>query len=215
MEQEFTSARWVKLGILNGMVVLVMLAVAVLPTPNKFLIWNLFLATLPLDLGYVVAYLKAQHMHHGWVMGLALLWLLFYPNALYMITDYIHLPESGLSIINPYTVWNFGLLSVAILLGVLFAIESGYQMRFTLVKQRSWWSSAIFYTGLSILTALGVYLGRYLRLNSWEVFTSPGIVLRAIAQVIFRDLSFTCLFVGVFVLLQLILFATYHALKRP
>ena len=56
----------------------------------SFLTWNLFLAWVPL-LVASLAYLRAKHGLSVGIVALLVLWLLFFPNAPYMLTDFIHL----------------------------------------------------------------------------------------------------------------------------
>jgi len=133
----------------------------------NFLLWNLFLGFVPL----VVAWLL-QKFHSNlpsilfWVA--CGLWLLFYPNAPYMISDFIHVDQSesyvlydALMIFNIAILSTFyGLYSIKIIQGVVTG-RYGSKLANTLM-------------GISIvLAAFGVYLGRVLRLNSWDVFTKP------------------------------------------
>ena len=84
----------ISVGAIHIIVVLFFLFVYLTPTHFTFLIWNVFLALLPLDFALVVAYTKRVTL--GTVFSI--LWLLFYPNTMYMITDYIHLQYIGIGL---------------------------------------------------------------------------------------------------------------------
>jgi uncharacterized membrane protein len=59
-----------------------------------YLVWNLFLATLPLAFAWLLLMLLRRHPWSSWTgIGLSILWLGFLPNSFYMVTDYIHLQE--------------------------------------------------------------------------------------------------------------------------
>ena len=141
-----------------------------------FLLWNLFLAIIP----YAISqYLKktAHKKRHFISYFFALsLWLLFLPNAPYMITDFIHLHNE-----NSTLVW-FDLFLVFIYAntGLLHAILSLHDV-YTILKDR--WSELIAKNLIfvfSFLCGFGIYLGRFLRLNSWDLFTNPKLILKEI-----------------------------------
>lgn len=132
-----------------------------------FLVWNLYLAWIPLGIVYGLRYGPKKSW---WLFGGAGIWLLFFPNAPYLITDFIHLrPHTGV----PY--WYDGLLFfVFAYLGLHLA---GRSLRLLLpILQARWgklWSAS--FVGLSLLlSGLGIYLGRVQRWNSWDVFHNPA-----------------------------------------
>jgi uncharacterized membrane protein len=134
-----------------------------------FLAWNLFLAYVP----YAVTNRLVKNQK--WVknrmrfLGIFLCWLLFIPNSFYIITDLFHLDEGkvapqwfDLALIFSF-VWN----------GLLFGILSLREMERIIESQfTAKWRWLIVYVILW-LNALGIYIGRYLRFNSWDVITNP------------------------------------------
>jgi uncharacterized membrane protein len=134
------------------------------------LVWNLFLAWIPFGLA-VYAY-DGFRKGLGRVQLLAAggLWLLFFPNALYIVTDFKWLREwAGAPI------WyDILLVSAAAWCGLLLGFASLYLVQD--VVRRAFgsgraWAFAFATLGLG---AFGVYLGRFERWNSWDVFTRPG-----------------------------------------
>ena len=123
----------------------------------RFLDWNLFLAWLP-----VVFALTATACVRVGLGALAIvpgvLWLLFFPNAPYMLTDFIHLQES------PATpLWYDGLmLSAFAWTALLLGFFSLYLMQ------------------LLVLRLFGVYIGRFIGFNSWDALLHPGRVAHVI-----------------------------------
>jgi uncharacterized membrane protein len=96
------------------------------------------------------------------------LWLLFYPNAPYMITDLIHV-NSGSTIVLYDTIIIFSFAMLSAFLG-FYSIALMYFLideRFSLL-----WARVIITISL-LLSSFGIYLGRILRLNSWDIFTKP------------------------------------------
>jgi uncharacterized membrane protein len=138
----------------------------------SFLVWNLFLAGIPvlLALGFETA-LRHRHTVVATVAGVG--WLLFFPNSPYLVTDLIHLRERP-----PTPLWFDALILVSaavagLLAGFvsLFLVQSAVAARWS----RAWgWLVAVLVLGLS---GFGVYLGRFARYNSWDVLTRPRSLL--------------------------------------
>ena len=135
-----------------------------------FLLWNLFLASVPLVLSRGLARFERP----GWLaLGVGSAWLLFFPNAPYILTDLVHLrvrPEA------PYW-FDLVLLLAAAWSGMLVGMVSLAEVHGTVRRwhgARAGWSVAV---GALVLGSSGVYLGRVLRWNSWDVLTAPGALL--------------------------------------
>lgn len=134
-----------------------------------FLVWNLFLAWIPFGAALVVAAahrLRAPRLVLG-VLGVG--WLLFLPNAPYILTDFIHLGRAGgaplwfdAALIGAFAGTGL-LLGLASLLVVHHVVEAR-------AGRVAGWVVAV---GSLLLSALGIYLGRYLRFNSWDLVTDP------------------------------------------
>jgi uncharacterized membrane protein len=148
----------------------------------RYLIWNLFLAWIPFALA-VFVYDRWRRRRGGMLLlVLGALWLLFFPNAPYIATDFVHLQQDPLS---PY--WYDAVTIAAFAwMGVLLGFASLYLMQ-TVVRQ--WrgvvagWIFAFVAIGLG---SLGIYLGRFLRLNSWDALEHPS-VLPQILHTVARD----------------------------
>lgn len=137
-----------------------------------FLVWNLFLAGIPvlLALGFETA-LRHRREVLAAVAGVG--WLLFFPNSPYIVTDLIHLRERP-----PTPLWFDALILVSAAVAGLLAgfvslnlVQSAISVRWS----RVWgWVVAVVVLGL---TGFGVYLGRFARSNSWDVLTQPRSLL--------------------------------------
>jgi uncharacterized membrane protein len=141
----------------------------------RFLVWNLFLAWVPLGLA-MAAYHRARTRLDAVAGALLVLWLLFFPNAPYMLTDFIHLTGEG-----PVPVWYDALmLSSFAWTALLLGFASLYLVQ--MVARRAvgtTWS----WVGVAcalLLASFGVYLGRFVRFNSWDALVRPGRVLDVI-----------------------------------
>ncbi|SDL95682.1 Uncharacterized membrane protein [Catalinimonas alkaloidigena] len=153
------------------------LALRVLWTWNDdfaFFSWNLLLAWVPLGCVYLLRF--REGLARWKVAALMGAWLLFLPNAPYLITDLLHLRHwpAVFSIVDELMVFAFALT------GLLVGWLSMFLMHELAI--RSWgepWSWA-FVAGVSVLTGFGVYLGRVQRWNSWDIVTRPlSLVWRA------------------------------------
>lgn len=132
-----------------------------------FLAWNLFLAWIPFLIAH---WLGGRSYPNRPVTYVALmLWLLFFPNAPYILTDLFHLyPREGV----PYWFDLMLLLSFA-WTGLLVGLASLREIHWFAERR---WSKAVSYGMISaavFLGSYGVYLGRYQRWNSWDLFTNP------------------------------------------
>ncbi len=139
------------------------------------MIWNLFLAWLPLLLALAARVLYSTHrwLRYPAFALCAGLWLLFFPNAPYMLTDLIHLrPDSIVPL------WYDALLLLAFAwTGLLLGFISLYLMQSLVAQSLGRIPGWLFALGSLGLSAFGIYLGRFLRWNSWDVFYTPLAVL--------------------------------------
>ncbi|MEP7373500.1 MAG: DUF1361 domain-containing protein [Chitinophagaceae bacterium] len=147
-----------------------------------FLVWNLFLAFVP--------YAITQWLWtNSWVAenklklaALLLCWLLFIPNSFYIITDLFHLDEFGsapkwfdLLLIFSFA-WN------GLLLGIISVRK--IEMVLSIITGRSFSLFIVFV--VMWLNAFGIYIGRYLRFNSWDIVMQPFSLFKEMFEVIFH-----------------------------
>ena len=138
-----------------------------------FLRWNLFLAWVPLVLAYAVSWAARRRLARPALPLLALAWIVFLPNAPYLVTDLIHLREG-------YNFPNLLVLSLLALAGLLIGVKS-----VQLVQRAvdNLWGETAGWRAVQIVTvliALGVYLGRELRWNSWTIVQQPSELVRVL-----------------------------------
>jgi uncharacterized membrane protein len=148
----------------------------------RYLIWNLFLAWIPFALA-VFVYDRWRRRGAGFTLFcLGALWLLFFPNAPYIATDFVHL-ERG----SPAPFW-FDAVTIAAFawMGVLLGFASLYLMQTVVRQWRSELAGWIFAVVAIGLGSLGIYLGRFLRLNSWDALEHPSVLPR-ILHTVARD----------------------------
>jgi uncharacterized membrane protein len=137
-----------------------------------FLIWNLFLAGIPLVASTGLR--LARHLRLPLLIEAACfgLWLLFLPNAPYILTDLLHLTAK-----SPAPAWfDLALLlscaGTGLLMGYLSLIDVHDLVARTFGKTIGW----ILALSSLLLSGFAIYLGRFLRWNSWDVFARPAIV---------------------------------------
>jgi uncharacterized membrane protein len=136
----------------------------------RFLVWNLILAWVPLILALVV---YDGYRRGATLVGLApalALWLLFLPNAPYIVTDFVHLSASSRA-----PLWFDGLeLSAFAWTGMLLGFVSLYLVHAVLRHRLGVPAGWCVVLCILALASVGVYLGRVKRWNSWDVVTEPG-----------------------------------------
>lgn len=144
----------------------------------SFLLWNLFLAWIP----YLAA-LRFERLQAARAGSRALLvwfgvWLAFLPNAPYILTDFIHLEHRP-----PVPVWyDMVLLFSYACTGMALGVFSLYEIHLALRRQFSEKTAHLIIIGATVLAGFGVWLGRFLRWNSWDILANPAGLLRDILQ---------------------------------
>ncbi len=133
----------------------------------NFLLWNLFLAIIP----FIIAFLLESNYKKFNKLTLLLggfFWLLFYPNAPYMVSDLIHVNKTS-SIVLYDTLIIFSLSTLALFFGFY-----SLKLIYIVIKKSRNHKFALSIMCFSILlSSFGIFLGRILRLNSWDIFTKP------------------------------------------
>jgi uncharacterized membrane protein len=166
--------RWIAAVSVSAILSLLVLAMIGGRPQLSSLAWNLFLAWIPFGLAFV-AYQRARFSISIPALAvLAALWLLFLPNAPYMITDlrYANLEYLG-GRHTDHVLYDVVLLSAAALAGLLLALTSLFLMHAVARRRVGVAIAWAFVVGAIALGALGTYLGRVKRWNSWDFFTRP------------------------------------------
>ena len=131
-----------------------------------FLVWNLFLAWVPYAL---TRKMEADRIGGKRFWFLGLVWLLFLPNSFYILTDLFHL-----TLDRAMPLWyDLALLLSFAWSGMLLGVHSMHTMEGLLSRRLHLRLGWLFVLPLMALNAFGIYLGRYLRFNSWDVLANP------------------------------------------
>jgi uncharacterized membrane protein len=134
-----------------------------------FLVWNLFLASIPAFAA--AAFVRAADrgspplVQTGWFA----LWLVFLPNAPYIVTDFMHLRPRPL-----VPLWyDIAVLASCAGTGLLLAFSSLTDVQGVLARKFSRLAGWTLAAAALVLSGFGIYLGRFLRWNSWDALSSP------------------------------------------
>lgn len=152
-----------------------------------WLLWNLFLAWLPAASALVAYNLHKRHSRFSWLLVsvCAVTWFFFLPNAPYLVTDMVHLyarPDAPfwfdllLLVSFAWTGFFLGLVSLLLMQEIVRRLAG------TVTS----WAFAFVMLGLS---SFGIYLGRFLRWNSWDVLSNPLRLLVDVTQPLIHPLS--------------------------
>ncbi|HTF06085.1 MAG TPA: DUF1361 domain-containing protein [Bacteroidia bacterium] len=132
-----------------------------------FLNWNLFLAGLPLLFSRIILY--NDNITKGKILFLLPMWLLFFPNAPYILTDLFHLGNT-----KSMPKWFDLLMILSFAWAGLYAgFKSLQDIQRMLVKFMSEQRAMIVIALLLFTAAFGVYIGRFERWNSWDLLVHP------------------------------------------
>ncbi len=131
-----------------------------------FYIWNTFLALIPYWCSIGLGKMKKPNLA---ALFLGITWLLFLPNAPYLITDMLHYEESSTA---PYW-YDIFIVITAAWNGIALGLISLMNIEKFLAKHLSpkWVTVSVFLSLL--LCSYGVFIGRFNRFNSWDIFTKP------------------------------------------
>lgn len=172
----------------------------------SFMLWNLFLAALPL----VFAWFLPHTRRLSRAIPLLAIWLLFFPNAPYVLTDLIHLkPRAGIPLwYDLLMLLSFALTSLWIGFHSLHMVHQWIARH---VSVRMGWLVVL---AVMPLTGFGIYLGRVLRWNSWDIISNPFSMLRDIATLALHPLAHRDVWLFTFGFSLLLMFC-YLAWRNP
>jgi uncharacterized membrane protein len=147
-----------------------------------FMAWNLALAAVPVALSLVL-FRRGVTLGPVWWL-LFVVWVLFLPNAPYVLTDVVHMLDAlrvtpdrsdGLVILAKYAVF--------------FLAGVGAYV-FSLQRSRVFWHRVLpdrvvpfVLVGLHGVCVLAMYLGRFMRFNSWDAVVAPCAVAGSMVHV--------------------------------
>ncbi len=164
---------------------------------------NIFLAWIPFVLSIFAqgSFLRNGYSFTSWTWAFLLIWFLFFPNAVYLITEVHHFRDK-----TDVPLWfdTIALLSI-VFNGILLGVYSLMIIHLLLRSHFNYGMSWIILIGYVLLANLGIYIGRYLRFNSWDIVRRPHrLISQTIAQInTWRKLGAMALYISLFAFLIL------------
>jgi len=177
------------------------------------LLTNLFLAWLPYLLSVIASSVYRLHPKRwGVLLLLGFFWLVFFPNAPYMVTDFYHLEPRP-----PVPLWfDISLIAIFAFTGCFLAIASLRSIHIIIEGFLGKFIGWIFALGALALGSFGVYLGRFARYNSWDILLNPKSVIKEITFNLLNPLDnlgfvgFTLMFTSILLVFYLMFVTTSH-----
>ena len=143
-------------------------------TEYWYLNWNLFLAWLPLLFSWILVQQLASHRWLRWQTILTtILWIGFLPNSFYLVTDFIHLQHTA----NASLLYDSVMLFSFSLNGFILGYLSVAMIHKELKKRLQSRDVQIVLATIFLACSFAIYLGRYLRWNTWDVLINPAGIL--------------------------------------
>jgi len=179
-----------------------------------FLVWNLFLAWIPFLIAYFTytAVLTKRQIYVVVPLA-AFFWLIFFPNAPYILTDFQHLAGAWRDVPVWYDVM---LLIWFAFTGLMLGMTSLFMMHEIIRREFGRWVGWGFVIVVAGLSSAGVYVGRFLRWNSWDIFSNPAglaeYTLQSAQDPSLQSIGFTSLFGAFFLFLYITLYTFGHLL---
>ena len=208
-------------GLLSGLC-LVLFSFRVIAT-GSFRYWfipeNLALAWLALSFSWLLVTSLSKHRWLSWQnLALSVVWLVLLPNTWYVLTDFLHVYGTG----EISQLYDIVMMSLLVICGFGLGFASLYLIHLEFLKRLPNRGAHIIVGGIILLSSFGIYLGRDLRWNTWDVVSNPGgIILNVSDRVVSplehpRAINVTVLF---FILLSVLYVAIWvgtgpHKVRR-
>ena len=172
-----------------------------------YLIWNLFLAWIPYTIS---GFFIKKDMPVGRFVIFFIFWLIFFPNAPYLVTDVLHIAGR----FSPF-LWYDSLLFfffgwIGLFLGMLSLLDIHQYLKTHL----SYIISEIIIFAICIISSFGIYLGRFERWNSWDIFINPFHLIKDSFNVSINTThsGTPLIFVSVFTVFMYLIYKTMYIL---
>lgn len=153
-----------------------------------YLLWNLFLAWLPLMAALWLHKILKHHLWSSWpALILSFLWIGFLPNSFYMISDFIHIQDAP----RVDLLFDVVMFSSFIFNGVILGFLSLYIIHLNLLQRlsRRWTHITIGF--VLFLCSFAIYLGRDLRWNTWDILVNPGGILFDVSDRLIHPITYS------------------------
>lgn len=186
--------------------------------PFNFLVLNTFLAYIPIELSFHIDNFKPKNIIIFWL--LVVVWLLFYPNTPYLLTDLFHL-----SLLNPYgtngllrfddIMWlKFTLLLTSTIFSTLLGLW-GLDTIANAIAARLHATNLVFKHSivivLTFLASVGIFIGRFLRIHTIYLFLTPELFIRPLMNMWSRP---AIIFIILLTAVQLVFYYTLKLIQN-
>ncbi|MDP4119507.1 MAG: DUF1361 domain-containing protein [Bacillota bacterium] len=182
-----------------------------------YMVWNVFLASLSVVFCLWFRFFSGKNQRKFEII-FAVLWVLFFPNAPYVITDLLHLRSAAgcydVPNLLPYKClidWYILFYTfIGSFIGAICTLSSLHNMHCFALKEKKKYARYLPII-MCLLGGIGVYIGRFVRLNSWDVFNPPKFFK------MFADRGFSLFsleFIGITTVTLLILYVIYYFLLK-
>lgn len=142
----------------------------------RFLAWNLFLAWVPFMLALALYDSERQRRPRAVMAVLGVLWLLFLPNAPYIVTDFVHVGE-----VPGAPLWfDAGMTAAFAGTGLVLGLGSLLLVQGVVARRLGALRGWLMIGPVLLLCSVGISIGRFQRLNSWDVLTRPDHLARLV-----------------------------------
>lgn len=190
--------------------------------PNRdytwfYIIWNCFLAVIPLYFSLFTRYFLQNNKKVKCIIC-GLIWLLFFPNTVYMLTDLKYLSNFSSDIWDNFQTLNFNIIQwlfmgnviISVTCGLLFGMLSLYIMHTIFLEKLGRFKCGLGVTVIMLLSSFGIYIGRFPRLNSWDIVRPAFLIETALSSIT----EFTGFFVLFFTILSLVIYIIFYLLVK-
>ena len=179
----------------------------------SFLIWNLLLSIVPLIFAYRLNYSLKTSSWKNWPnIFYSIVWLAFLPNSFYMITDLIHIQSTG----DINILFDAILVLDFVIAGLIFGFLSLLIIHKNLEKKIAHQYAHLLVFSIILISSFAIYLGRYLRWNSWDIATNPaGLIYDVTNKFInpFSNIQTFGITLTIFIFLTSVYFFIYSSVK--
>lgn len=147
-----------------------------------FIPQNLALAWISLLFGWLLVSGLVKRQWLSWQnVGLTLAWLVFLPNSWYVLTDFLHVSSTG----EISQIYDIVMMSTLVVCGFALGFISLYLVHLELLKRLSVRRAHLLVAAILLVTSFGVYLGRDVRWNTWDIVSRPeGIIINVSDRII-------------------------------
>lgn len=173
-----------------------------------FIIRDLFLAWIPVLIALLAYGLVLPRKVLYAVIPLSVvIWLIFFPNALYLLTSFQHL---RLYSDSPQIWFDVILVIWFAFTGLLLGLVSLHLMHRLVKRGFGRTAGWIFVCAAALLSSAGVYAGRFIRLNSWDIFNDPSGLFSRLVDQVSRSASRAAGFVSLYALFFIFMYITFY-----